>query len=266
MYPLRLIFNKSFEHGTVPKLFKIGKIIPVYKNKDAKCMSNYRPVTLLSQFNKILERCFYKRLVSFLDVNKILYKGQYGFRKGCNTTHAMVDVVNYVQTALSCGNIPVALFIDLSKAFDTVNHKILLKKLYRYGIRGHASNWLSSYLTTRQQYTVIRGRDGDEVESNLAPIDIGVPQGSVLGSILFLLYINDIFNIDKNLHFVLFADDTTILYQDKEINNLNSKLNVGVEGLVNWFNINRLSLNIQKTDLIVFAKTERIAEKLKKNK
>ena len=255
--PLAVLFNHSFQLGTVPKLFKIGKIVPVHKNKDKSNIANYRPITLLVQVSKILERCFYNRLIKFIDVTQILHKRQYGFRSKHSTSHAVVDVINYIQSALSDHHIPVGLFIDFSKAFDTVNHKILLKKLSIYGIRGLAHEWLISYLSDRFQYTVIKNDKGENFQSSYAPSDIGVPQGSVLGSILFILYINDMPNVDKNLQCILFADDTTILCRSDNSDSLNTLLNTGIEKLTAWFNANQLSLNVDKTVLMIFGKTEK---------
>jgi hypothetical protein len=186
-------------------------------------------------------------LVNFLDKHNIITQSQYGFRENSNTTHAIIDLIENIQTALASGKIPISIFIDLSKAFDTINHAILLNKLKHYGIRGIAYNWISNYLSNRKQYVHCNG-----VKSELCEIICGVPQGSILGPILFLIYINDLVSVSEKIKFILFADDTNIFYADNDMKNIKINLQTELEKVVNWFNENKLTVNISKTQYMIF--------------
>ena len=155
------------------------------------------------------------RLHEFLELHSIIYPNQYGFRPGCSTTHSLISITETINKTIEDNMYGCGIFIDLKKAFDTVNHAILLQKLKHYGIRNKALAWFKSYLTNRKQYVSLNGCDSD-----IKDINCGVPQGSVLGPILFLLYINDLPNISKKLKFFLFADDTNIYYEDANLKNL----------------------------------------------
>ena len=192
--PLAHICNLTFLNGVFPDKMKIAKIIPLFKSGDSSLCTNYRPVSLLPQFSKILEKLFNVRLVSFLNRNNIIYNGQYGFRKDHSTAMALLDLVEEITNAIDSKKTTVGIFIDLKKPFDTVNHDILLQKLRIYGIRGQAISWLQSYLTNRKQYVHFNGSDSDMLK-----VLCGVPQGSILGPILFLIYINDICNVSHLL-------------------------------------------------------------------
>ena len=178
---LVIIFNKSISEGIFPELLKTAKVIPIYKKDDTNFAKNYRPISLLSVFDKIIEKLVYKRVQSFLNKHNVLYKYQYGFRTNFSTTHALLDVLNYIYTALDEGKYVFGIYIDLKKAFDTVNHNILLTKLEYYGIRGLALKWFTSYLNNRSQFVSTNG-----VTSNIKRLgNYGVPQGSVLGPCCF---------------------------------------------------------------------------------
>ena len=177
---LSIIYNKGIEIGKYPMALKVAKDIALFKKGDKYQSNNYRPISLLSCFNKIFEKRLCKRLVKFLEVNKILFEYQYGFRKRYSTTLALIEFTDSIIKFLDEGQYCMNIFVDLTKAFDTVDHEILLNKLDRYGIRGHANDFFRSYLSDRQQYTVING-----VNSALKNITCGVPQGSVLGPLFF---------------------------------------------------------------------------------
>ena len=245
--PLCSLINNSFLEGTFPDLLKIVKVVPIHKNNSNQEMNNFRPISLLSIFDKIIEKLMHKRLYKFLEDNNILYNKQYGFRKGNSTIFSLIEITEKIKESIDKGKFGCGIFIDLRKAFDTVNHNILLTKLEHYGVRGVELNWFESYLNGRQQYVFLNGESSD-----LKSINCGVPQGSVLGPLLFLLYINDLPNISKILDFFLFADDTNIYYQDDSLIKLEKIVNKEIRKLYLWLNVNRLSLNIDKTNFVIF--------------
>ena len=246
--PLSIIINKSLECGTYPSKLKLAKVIPIYKNDDESDPSNYRPISLLSVFNRIFEKMMYYRLKCFLEKCDILNDSQYGFREKRSTEHAILDIISQIENNMdkkvySCG-----IFIDLRKAFDTVDHSILLQKLNHYGIRGTVNKWFASYLIGRQQTTQIGVKNISKKEVILS----GVPQGSVLGPLLFLIYINDISNSSNRFKFYLFADDTNLLYADKNLKLLETVVNAELCNIYDWLIANKLSLNIKKSNFVIF--------------
>ena len=204
--PLALLFNLSLSTGTFPDLLKISKTIPIFKKGSRLLVSNFRPISLLSNLNKILEKIMYSRLYNFITKHNLFYNLQFGFRSEHSTNHALVDIVEEVRKSLDSKKSACGIFVDFQKAFDTVNHDILLHKLTTYGIRGLAHDWLSSYLSNRSQFVSILGH-----ESTTLPQPHGVPQGSVLGPLLFLIYINDLHKAIKYSRVYHFADDTNLL-------------------------------------------------------
>ena len=194
--PLEILFNCSFASGVMPNKFKIARIIPVLKNGKQTCTNNYRPISLLSVFNKILEKLMYKRLVSFLDTHNILFNNQFGFQSGHSTTQATLLITDKIQEAIERGKYSCGIFLDLSKTFDTVNHHILILKLQHFGIRGVARDWFVSYLMNKKQFVSF----GSTV-SSMCNICYGVPQGSVRGPLLFLLYVNHLCNCTEAFDF-----------------------------------------------------------------
>ena len=218
--PLRKLIDKSIEIGAYPSKLKHAKVVPIYKGEDKTDPSNYRPISLLSVFNRIFEKTMYRRLMAYLEINGILCDSQYGFREKHSTEHALIDILNQIQSHFEKGMLSRGVFIDLKKAFDAIDHCILLQKLYHYGIRGIINDWFHSYLTDRVQSTQI----GSEVSTKLTTA-CGVPQGSVVGPLLFLLYVNDLCRLSDKLSFYLFADDTNLLYADRDINSLERVVN-----------------------------------------
>ena len=234
--------NKSLEYGIYPTKLKLAKVIPIYKNDDPSDPSNYRPISLLSVFNRIFEKIMYYRLKSFLEKKNIFNDSQYGFREKRSTEHAMLDIINQIENNMDNKMYSCGIFIDLKKAFDTVDHLILLQKLDHYGVRGVTNNWFASYLLGRQQTTQIGAKNISKKEVMLS----GVPQGSVIGPLFFLVYINDISNSSGQLKFYLFADDTNLLYADKNPRELEIKVNTELSKIYDWLVANKLSSNIKK--------------------
>ena len=247
LIPLCEIINQSFQTGKYPDALKICKVIPIHKGGATDDLNNYRPISLLSIFDKIMEKLMHKRLYDFLQEHKILFPNQFGFRKNNSTTYALLQITEKIKETIDKGKHGCGIFIDLRKAFDTVNHEILIRKLEHYGIRGSALHWFESYLTNRKQYVYINGES-----SQMDNITCGVPQGSVLGPLLFLIYINDLPNISSVLQFYLFADDTNIYYEADSLNKLERVINNELKKLYTWLIVNRLSLNIDKTNFLVF--------------
>ena len=186
--PLRYIFSNSLAQGIFPEEMKIARITPIYKVGDKENVVNYRPISVLPCFSKILERIMYNRLYLYLTENNLLYNKQFGFQKGHSTDHAIVQLADQIHKMFNKNISTLGIFIDLSKAFDTVNHKILLKKLSHYGIKNKSLDWFTCYLSNRKQFI------GYNVNSKSTLLDTvcGMPHGSILGPLLFLLYINDL--------------------------------------------------------------------------
>ena len=197
----------------------------------------------------------YKRLYAFLDYNNIIYDLQFGFRQQYSTSHALINITENIRKALDDGNIGCGVFVDLQKAFDTVDHQILLAKLNHYGIRGVSNDWFKSYMSNRNQYVSI-----NEYESSLAAINCGVPQGSVLGPLLFLLYINDLNQAIKFCKAHHFADDTNLLCLSNSIKKLSKLVNAELKHLLNWLNANKISLNVKKTEMTIFKSKQKKLE------
>ena len=247
--PLCWIANISFITGIHPDKLKIAKIIPIFKKGSKLIPSNYRPISLLSNINKIMEKLVYSRVFSFLDTNKIFYNHQYGFRPKYSTNHALINITERIRESLDQGKFVAGVFVDFQKAFDTVNHQILVKKLSHYGIRGNLNKWFASYLSNRKQHVSVLGFD-----SLNQTVNHGVPQGSVLGPLLFLIYINDLYRSVKFSSTYHFADDTNLLSIGNNIHSLQSKLNRDLNSLYKWLLANKISLNAAKTELIIFRK------------
>ena len=245
--PLAHIINLSIAHGIVPDQMKIARVIPLFKADDQSLSTNYRPVSVLPSFSKFLERIIYNRLNDYLTNLNVLCDELYGFRKNHSPTLALIDLYDKISSALDRGDIAVGIFLDLSKAFDTVNHNILFDKLEHYGIRGLALKWVKSYFSNRLQFVDFNGH-----VSSRFNISCGVPQGSILGPLFFLLYINDIVNASTALQLILFADDTNVFLSGKDPDYLVNQLNIELNKLSVWFRVNKLSLNLKKTKLIVF--------------
>lgn len=246
------VFNLSIQTGVFPDEMKVAKVVPLFKGGDKCSISNYRPVSILSVFSKILERLMYNRIMEYVNKHEILYNYQFGFRKNYSTTMALSVLVDKIINSIEKGNYLMGLFLDFSKAFDTVNHSILLEKLDKYGLRGITHKWISNYLTNRKQFVCYNNS-----YSTTKDVVCGVPQGSILGPLLFLLYINDIVNVSNKLFPILFADDTNVFIEGQDLNDMTVVMNRELCKLVIWLNINKLSLNVKKTHVMIFRSKHR---------
>ena len=240
------IINKSFETGIFPNSLKTALVIPIFKKGDPNNPDNYRPISLVSVFSKIIESCMKSRLINFLQKHKFLSDCQFGFREKLNTEDALIQLLNQVYSALNVSDESAVNFIDIKKAFDTVDFEILLKKLNYSGIRGVSNNWFRSYLIGRDQTVKI-----SKISSTTGRLTAGVPQGTVLGPILFLVYLNSIFDLKLNGSFVAFADDMAIFYRDASQNTITQKINEDLRKLKEWFDLHSMVMS-NKTKLMRF--------------
>ena len=256
--PLCNIANLAMNKGVFPDSLKVAKVIPIYKSGNRSLLTNYRPISVLSVFSKIFERIIYDNLMFFIENNDILYNRQYGFRHQHSTYHTLIDFTEKISNAFESNKFLIGIFLDLSKAFDCIDHNILFDKLYFYGIRGIALDLIKSYLTNRKQYVNI-----ENTSSSFLDITLGVPQGSNLGPLLFLLYVNDLPNASDILSFILFADDTNLFLASNDQLNISNILNAELEKVNSWFLANKLLINFSKTNYMIFKpQNKRIDENL----
>jgi len=242
------LFNQSVSSGVFPNCLKIARVVPIFKRGDATLVSNYRPISSLPILSKIFEKLMAKQLLSFVKSQGLLYRGQFGFREKSSTSDAILEFLDATVDAIDHKQSVIAVFLDFAKAFDTVSHGILVDKLEHVGIRGIALNWFRTYICSRKQYVGI-----SESKSMMSIVDKGVPQGSVLGPILFLIYINDMRSCSERLCFVHYADDTTVFCSGSDMGELSRNVNAELVKLYEWLKCNRLSLNIDKTTFMIFS-------------
>ena len=244
---LSKLVNQCFLIGIFPDILKIAKVTPLHKKESKLNYLNYRPISLLSVFNKIYEKLIYSRSYHFLNQNKLINSNQFGFRSNHSTNHALLNLTERIKSLVDTGKYVCGIFIDLEKAFDTVNHKILCEKLNYYGFRGKVNNLFESYLSNRKQYVSINGYD-----SVTKDLNCGVPQGSSLGPLLFLIYINDFKLCLNECDSGHFADDTFIMYSNTKLKSIETIINTELKEVSKWLRLNKLSPNTNKTELIFF--------------
>ena len=250
-HPLHIIFNKCLIQGIFPDIMKIADVVPLHKNGNIHMVDNYRPISLLMTISKILEKLVYNRVYTFLNKTNQIYESQYGFRSKHSCEHAISDLVGNILKGKENGEHTISVFLDLSKAFDTLEYSTLFKKLEIYGIRGTALDWFKSYLTNREMRTKCIIND-KVCYSDKKNITYGAPQGSCLGPLIFLIFCND---LHLNLEFtkcILFADDTTIYCRNKNVQLLIASIKHDLEIINDWFKANKLTLNKKKSVSIFF--------------
>jgi hypothetical protein len=218
--PISKLINSSFSNGIFPDKLKVAKVCPIFKSGEKNSFSNYRPISILPSFFKIFEKAVSIRLLSFLENKQLLIDNQYGFRPKHSTYMALLQMYDKISIAADKNDYSIGIFIDLSKAFDTLTHSILIKKLEHYGIRGITLEWFKNYLFGRKQYVFLNG-----TSSTTSDVVCGVPQGSVLGPLLFIIYINDIINCSDIFNFILFANDTNLFYSYDNFAQLQNTVN-----------------------------------------
>lgn len=262
IYPMSLMINQSLFSGIFPDKLKIAKVLPIHKKDAIDICNNYRPISLLPNFSKIFEKIVFNQTLEYFTSNNLFFPSQHGFRPNHSTETAATELLDILKLDIDKGHVPVGVFLDLSKAFDTIDHNILLNKLKYYGLGAIALKWFQSYLTNRKQYVIVNSE-----ESSLQSLILGVPQGSILGPLLFLIYMNDINTCSQKFKFLCFADDTTIILSlchnlkhkkncenvDINLQEINNELN----RLYEWLTVNMLSINLDKTKYMVFHNPQR---------
>ena len=241
------ICNQSLLQGIFPAQLKRAKVVPIFKTGDRKELKNYRPISILNSFSKILEKLAHLQLYSYLTENNILSSSQFGFRSGLSTDNAVNSMSRSIYEAMDKREFSVCIMIDLSKAFDTLDRNMLLNKLKYYGISNNSLLWFQSYLSERDQFVMLNG-----IASNCSKVDLGVAQGSSLGPLLFILFINDLTQSSRFFEFFLYADDTSLVASSQDLNSLIVQINSELEKVHEWFQSNHLTVNVNKTNCLIF--------------
>ena len=253
-HPLAYICNLSIHTSVFPNEWKKAKVTPIFKDGDKTDVSNYRPISVLPILSKILERSVHDQLYNYLTCNNLLHPCQSGFRSKHSTNTALLDVTDHILNSMNNGMVTASIFLDLKKAFDTVDHDILIKKLKLYGVDGSTLKWFKSYLSKRIQSVCV-----NSTMSDFKNIDIGIPQGSILGPLLFIIYVNSLPN-SVNCKCVMYADDTTLLISSSDPDTLQKELDLQLNNIINWFRLNKLTLNIKKTKLMLFGTKQNLTK------
>ena len=259
--PLVKIFNASIESGIFPTNMKTAEVVPLHKSGSREDKNNYRPISLLLTISKLLEKIVYKRVYAFLDSTNQLYNSQYGFRADHSCSQAISEPVGEVAKNTEKNHMTCSIFINLSKAFDTLEHTTVIKKLEQYGIRGQTLLWFKSYLEGRKlRVRCTTNEEGKQEISDTYSIEYGTPQGSCMGPLIFLIFCNDISLSLQHMHCIQFADDTTLYFSHQNANYLQYCVNSDLQILQDWFWANKLTLNASKSVCLIFNLRDYLAD------
>ena len=247
------IFNRSIVSGVFPTEWKSTKVIPLFKQGERSDLNNYRPISIIPVVAKVFERIVYNQFYEYLTVNNLISCNQSGFRSLHSTATALLEATDNWAFNIDKGNVNAVIFLDLKKAFDTVDHSILLSKLKAYGVGSNSFNWFKSYLDNRMQKCFVNGSLSDS-----QPLICGIPQGTILGPLLFLLYINDLPNCLANAHPRMYADDTHLTFASNDVAHLEENMNDDLDKITEWLTANNLTLNSSKTEFMLIGSRQRL--------
>ena len=253
--PLTVLINRSLVEGAIPSEWKHATVTPIQKSGSTTDAANYRPISTLPVFAKILERTVHSMVYSYLQENRLLSKYQSGYRLLHSTSTCLTDVTNKILYNMDKGQLTGMVFLDLSKAFDTIDHDLMLNKLISLGFSDTAVIWFKTYLTNRSQSVYVNG-----VVSDPQSIPFGIPQGSILGPLLFITYINDLPSVSTNCDIQLYADDTLLFYNSSSIEDIESCLSADLSNVISWLDSNFLFLNYTKTKVMLLGTHQRLAK------
>jgi hypothetical protein len=248
------LINHSFTTCTFPNNWKKARVTPIFKAGDPAEPGNYRPISILPVISKVIERVVFDQLYKYLNDNNLIYVNQSGFRPSFSTATALINISEDWYNEIDNGNIIGLCMLDLKKAFDTVNHNILLDKLKLYGVSKYVTNWFNSYLSNRTQFTCVDG-----ISSDLKDILCGLPQGSIDGPLGFLIYINDLPKLVSHSKVSMYADDTALYYASSSVDDIVKCMNEDLVSVNNWLKCNKLSLNVDKSEFMFIASRQRLA-------
>lgn len=254
--PLACIINLSLKTGVFPEDLKLARVTPIYKSGSRDLFNNYRPISVLPVLSKIYEKCVHQQIIDHLEINNLLSDSQFGFRAHRSTELATIYFTDHIRKAMDSGQLTGAIYIDLSKAFDTINHSAIVDKLPNYGVRGISQMWFANYLSCRMQKVSYQGSI-----SSAHKITCGVPQGSILGPLLFILYLNDSVKTITTCNILMYADDTVLFYSDKDPHVLQNNLQKDFNNLATWLTNNELIVNTKKgkTEIMLFGTNKRLS-------
>ena len=253
--PLKTILNESLKVGVFPDIWKIGRVTPIFKSGRKSDLNNYRPISVLSAVSRIFEKEARDQLFEFLTANNMLSKNQFTYRKLHSTITSLLNVTELWYSNIDQKNVKISLFLDLRKAFNTIDHDILLAKLKRYGICNKELVWFASYLTERQQYCYLNGQNSEK-----RPVKCGIPQGSCLGPLLFILYTNDFEESLAKFTPNMYADDTSIALGGEDAYQLLEDLRNELQAVIDWLRQNKLSLNVTKCEYMLLGSNKQLGK------
>ena len=251
--PLTMVFNSSLKYGVFPDIWKLARVTPIFKTGSKKDANNYRPISVISVFSRMLEKIVHDQLIEYLVTNKLLTPNQSAFRKLYSTVTSLINGTDYWYDNMDKKQLNLAIFLDLKKAFDTVDHRILIKNLGAYGIRGISGAWFSTFLSNRKQFCSVNGQ-----KSGARLVTCGIPQGSCLGPLLFIIYLND---FEKCLEFSrasMYADDTHVTLTSNNVDDLITNAHRELRNISEWMRVNKLSANPKKTEYMIIGHPRRI--------